>query len=326
MKNTLLILTCLLSGCASIPSSWDVFLQTQPRTSGGDTPPQALSSMTRLVINMPQEYQTQAVMGTHHTEIRLMYTEGVVRVAGENLDYHIGLTANTGGGYRFNYGVGLTSATPPIHMRYQSALTADDPVFSGRTAATSDVAINPTNVDDSYLLGMGIYKTFIPGADQPAQDVFDNTFETCNTVAETGSPLMLFDQTNQAFVNIFKGIKVTKADNSTASISPIATAPAITSASCFIVPVSRRLVGGASNQYTATALYYRLVVPGGTKQIDFGTIPLGRMVVDVRRYSDQYRIQSYGYGQWQLKDNLQVLDVGELLGSTMTDTPVVISL
>jgi hypothetical protein len=275
------------------------------------------------------ERETMAA-GSYSTVIKLMYTEAYMRVG--NYDYHIGLDQNAETkGQKLNFGTPLvaTESGSPVHFYYASAPSADDPIFSTlNTATCSDPAANPASdsVDTgAYFLGPGIYR-FPASGSTPVDIMFENASNSSfvsatSSLATFSSPAdqqMLnvrpcFESLDSLFLNIFQDLQVV-------TLSGIAyTLPVLTSVPSSIgngyILVNNRTIktqkyGGSS--YTAT--YYKIVLPGtnGISEIRFPCLPLGRLVVEIRRYNDIFTLGSYGYGQFLLKPTNNVLDVGEI--------------
>lgn len=314
-------LLCLLSvGCSNLSATMPS-PQQSPVAQPFETTP-ANTAQFSILFEKPA-FQTQADLGAHHTEIRLMYTEGVVRFADAGKDYHVGLTvANpTTGGYKFVTASGLSPTAPPIRMHYRYAQNTDDPIFPAMDAATCSETISPLDVDQSYFLGKGFYETAGTG-ELPPDNVFLHHAATFDTPAALELPSIPFDAASQAFARVFQNIIVVKADGQAVAISPTTANPPIDQNACFIKPYLRVLSGGAGEADSAYGVLYKLVLPGGARRVDFGSIPLGKLIVDVRRFGTGNIMESYGYGQYQLNNGVSILGVGSILGFYLTTNPI----
>jgi hypothetical protein len=84
--------------------------------------------------------------------------------------------------------------------------------------------------------------------------------------------------------------------------------------------ISYPIVGPSGE--TAKAVYYKLVVPPKTLSVKFPNLPLGRLVLDVRKYNAKKIPGNYGYRQFMLAPSGNEFSVDEIANIVSTNDPV----
>lgn len=273
-------------------------------------------------FNQPAGYATKAA-GDHHVELRIMYTEAVVRAADFNTDYHIGLAAGTNA-YKFNYAATTPVLGAQINSLYYKAgqLVTDDPIFADLQVPASSDSINPATASANYILDAGIYAT--AAGSTSSIDMFEDPTATssiaCYSKADDVlSAKVLISAAEGMFTNLFSKAIVTKSGGATASF--VTTLPTLNAlpytgnpAKATVTRILNKV--GASATTTTNTLYYKFILPAGVQSIDLGTMPLGRVIIDYRSYEgDGSQVSKYGYGQFLLAPNNNTLDINAMSGT-----------
>jgi hypothetical protein len=130
------------------------------------------------------------------------------------------------------------------------------------------------------------------------------------------------DSVENVLKNIFKGTTVITnlggGKTATTSIDPkIAAASGVTAP--YIQAVSKDLIAPDGTTIAKGAVYFKLTLPATVKEVKFPSLPLGRLVVDVRKLSADKVVSSYSYGQFMLAPTGNTLAVGDITGSISTE-------
>lgn len=315
-----------LAGCLSVSP------KNLPQMVDGSLSAETKSALqTAVVLKLaPETARKTMAGGAYSTVIKLMYTEACMRVG--DYDYHIGLDRNTAtNGQKLNFGTPLvaTDSGSPIHFYYANTPGGDEPLFSTLDTATcSDPAVNlaSDSVDTgAYFLGPGIYR--FPASGSAPVDIMNasssNTvfYNATGSLATSSFPtdlemrqaLPLFDCLNTLFLDIFQDTEVVTTSGGVYTL-PLVTSVPSSIGNGYILVNNRAIKTHTNGGRTATATYYKIVLPGtnAISELRFPKLPLGRLAIEVRRYSDMFTLTNYGYGQFLLKPADNVLDVGAI--------------
>lgn len=311
-------------------------------------------NLTDLTINVLPERSTQgtgeyATGNDGYVEMRMMYTEGVVRC--EGVDYHIGLDSDGATGYKLNIG---TPSFNIIPVRYYNASPSrpEYPILPNISALPSTLQANvATNsvLDGAYYLGRGIYTFPAFTETDPAFDIlwydpadpnnsnygyynYRNDVTSYGSLSDPGLANASASITAAAnsFKTVFQGTSIVYRPN----MALPATASAVINPSLNLV--SLNMTGNGAMQAVAYALtgpdgtkakavYYKLLISPKVQSVKFPHLPLGRLVLDVRRYNSSKVLGNYGYRQFMLAPYGNELSVDEIANIVSLD-PVSITL